>query len=213
LSVIALILSFFNVWGWWAMLFFGLPAFILIQIAWCCAMNKCGFIAAGVLALVGAGISVAAALIILIWLISFWEDCEYYYNDTECYEYDEGDAILWVSLSFASALLWVITGILVLVFACGKRYQDIEAQLRAEGGAEGASANQVRSATAVAEHPVAVKTAVPIATYTPMQQAHGTNTTTITNMPDGSVETKTEVFNPDGSKTVTVVIEKPTEDV
>jgi hypothetical protein len=57
---------------------------------------------------------------------------------------------------------------------------------------------------------MAVKTAVPM---TPMQQAAGTNTTTITHMPDGSVEKKTEVFNPDGSKTVTVVIEKPMEDV
>jgi hypothetical protein len=54
---------------------------------------------------------------------------------------------------------------------------------------------------------MAVKTAM-------MQQAPvaGTSTTTITKMTDGSVEKKTEVFNPDGSKTVTVVIEMPTED-
>jgi hypothetical protein len=201
------------------MLFLGLPAFILMQVAWCCAMNKCGFIAAGVLALVGAGIDIAAAIFVLVWLISFWEDdCDSYnsYNsnyDYDCWEYDEDDAILWVSLSLASALLWMITGILVLCFACGKRYQDIEDQLRAEGGAEGGAANQVPRATAVAEHPVAVKTAVPIAATMPMQQAAGTNTTTITHRPDGSVEKKTEVFNPDGSKTVTVVIERPTEDV
>ena len=34
-------------------------------------------------------------------------------------------------------------------------------------------------------------------------------TTTITNLPDGSVEKKTEVVNPDGSKPVTVTVEKP----
>jgi hypothetical protein len=217
LSVIALILSFFSIWAWWVMLSYSLPAFILMQVAWCCAMNRCGFIAAGVLALLVAAIDLAAAIFVLIWLISFWEeDCDSYSNsnyDYDCWEYDENDASLWMNLSFASALLWLITGILVLCFGCGKRYQDIEDQLRAEGGAEGGAANQVPRATAVAEHPVAVKTAVPIAATMPMQQAAGTNTTTVTHRPDGSVEKKTEVFNPDGSKTVTVVIERPTEDV
>jgi hypothetical protein len=62
------------------MLSIGLPAFILIQMAWCCAMNKCGFIAAGLLALIVAGIDLVAAIYVLTWLISFWEDCDSYYN-------------------------------------------------------------------------------------------------------------------------------------
>jgi hypothetical protein len=198
LSVIALILSFFSIWAWWVMLSYSLPAFILMQVAWCCAMNRCGFIAAGVLALLVAAIDLAAAIFVLIWLISFWEeDCDSYSNsnyDYDCWEYDENDASLWMNLCFASALLWLITGILVLCFGCGKRYQDIEDQLRAEGGAEGAAAKQLPSATSV-----------PIAATRPMQQA-GTNTTTITHMPDGSVERKSEVLYPDGSKTVSVVV-------
>jgi hypothetical protein len=84
-------------------------------------------------------------------------------------------------------MLWTVTGILVLVFACGKRYQGNADQLNAEG----AATNQVPGAAPVA----------------------GTSTTTITNRPDGFVEKKTEVTNPDGSKTVTVVIENPMEDV
>jgi hypothetical protein len=221
LSVLAFILSFFNVWPWWVLLVLGLPTFLLLQTAWCCAMNKCGFNCAGVLALLDAGLALAAAIIILIWLMAFWADgCEdysyddyysdNYYSDMDCSEYDKDDAMVWLSVSFAGALLWLITGILVCCFACGRRYQDIEDQLRAEGGAKGASANQVPSATAVAAHPMAVKSSVPIAAATPMQQARvaGTNTITSTHMPDGSVEKKTEVFNPDdstNSTTFTVV--------
>jgi hypothetical protein len=180
--------------GTWVAIFL---AFILIQTAWCCALNRCGIIAAGVLALVGASIFLAIAIVIL----DVFNDCGNTYYDDDWGYYDCDAAASWMILSFVNALLWAITGILVLVFACGKGYQDIENQLRAEG----AAANQVARATAVAEHPIAVK-AVPIAATTPMQQAAGTSTTTITNRPDGSVEKKTVVTNPDGSKTVTVVI-------
>jgi hypothetical protein len=153
------------------MLFLGLPAFIMMQTAWCCAMNKCGFITAGVLALVAAGIVLASAVVVLL-ALSAWDcdDDDFFDDDfsSSCeYDYDKSDATVWLSLSFISAILWVITGILVLVFACGKRHQDISDQLRAER-AEGAA---VPSATAVAEYPTDVKTAVPIAAAMPMQKA------------------------------------------
>jgi hypothetical protein len=194
------------------MLFLGLPAFILIQMAWCCTLNRCGFNTAGVLALVGAIIVLALAIV----LQDILNNCESYYGNSSYYEDDYWDydpcddkdeATSWMNLSFASAILWAMTGILVLDFVCGGRYQDFEDQLRAEG-AEGAAANQVAIATAVTEHPMAVNTAL-------MRQAPvaGTRTTTNTNRPDGSVEKKTEVTNPDGSKTVTVVVLKPTFDV
>jgi hypothetical protein len=209
LSFMTLILSFFteSLWPKWLkwvpILLFGLPSFIMIQTAWCCAMNRCGFIAAGVLALVGASIF----LFIAIDIMGYFSNCGSY-----DWAYDDCDeAASWMILSFASGLLWAITGIVVLVFACGKSYQDIADQLRAEG-AGGAA---VPNTTAVAKCPIAVKRAVPIAAITPMQQAPvaGTSTTTITNMPDGSMEKKTEVINPDGSKTITVLIQKLTEDV
>jgi hypothetical protein len=185
------------------MLFLGLPAFILIQMAWCRPLNRCGFNTAGVLAFAGAIIVLVSAIV----LHDHLNNCDYLYDYNPCHDRDE--ATIYVSLSFVSGLLLALTGILVLVFVCGGRYQDIEDQLRAEG-AEGAATNQVTRATAVAEYPMAVNTAV-------MRQAAvaGKSTTkiTITHRPDGSVEKKTVVTNPDGSKTVTVVILKPTFDV
>jgi hypothetical protein len=153
LSLIVLILSFFNVsiWPKWvAILLLGLPAFILIQTAWCCALNRGGFIAAGVLALVGASIFLVIAIVIM----DFFNDCGRSYYDDDWGYYDCDEAARWMILSFVSALLWALTGMLVLVFACGKGYQDIENQMRAEG----AAANQVANATAVAEYPKAVNT-------------------------------------------------------
>jgi hypothetical protein len=189
LSLIVFILSIFNELAWMIMLFLGVPAFILIQTAWCCAMNKCGFIFAGVLALVGACI----LLLLGIALSDILNNCgsyeSSYYNDWD-YDFcdDKDEATIWMNLSFSSGILWATTGILVLVFACGKRYQDIEDQLTAEG-AGGA---------------VAVRLQAPVM---------GTSRTTIANRPDGSVEKKTVVTNADGSNTVTVVILEPTLDV
>jgi hypothetical protein len=71
-------------------------------------------------------------------------------------------------------MLWTVTGIVVLAFACGKRYQGNEDQLKVEEAAT-----------------TKVPCASPVA---------GTSTTTITNSSDGSVEKKTEVTNPDGSR-------------
>jgi hypothetical protein len=167
LSLIVLILSIFNEMAWMIMLFLCVPAFILIQTAWCCAMNKCGFIVAGVLALVGACIVLVVDTVY-----------PYYKNDEDT---------TWMPLSFASGILWATTGILVLVFACGNRYQDIEDQLTAEGAG---------GAVAVRQAPAA-----------------GKSRTTIANRPDGSVEKKTVVANADGSNTVEVWLSKPTLDV
>eukprot|EP00980_Cylindrotheca_fusiformis_P009940 scaffold2196_cov99-Cylindrotheca_fusiformis.AAC.3 len=171
LSIVALTLSLFNLWGWYVMIFVGLPACILLQIAWCCNVNKCGFIAAGVLALATSVIVLVAAVLILVWLKHSWDDfCDEYasffnstsmlnddlfdddlymsmFNDDfengqiDCTsEYEESTAILWLSLGIGSAVLWSITGILVLIFACGQRYRGCEEKLRAE--AAGIEMNQ-----------------------------------------------------------------------
>jgi hypothetical protein len=106
------------------------------------------WIAAGVLALFGAGIVIAATQI----------GKPVFSNDGDS---DYLDLLLF---SFASATIWTVTGINVLVFACGKRYEGNEDQLKAEG----AATNQVSGAAPVA----------------------GTSTTTITNRLDGSVFNK-----------------------
>lgn len=190
-------------------------------------MNKCGLITAGILALVGAGIVLTTAIIILVWLNNFWSDCDgatfsHYYDqwgNTHSSNYDcdntynEDTAIVWMCVSFISSILWFITGILVLTFACGKRYQAFEDEFKAEAEQRGPARSAAAIPVAQPERPLAIKTAVPIAMTMPIAPIAGTTTRTITNLPDGSVETKTEVVNPDGSRTVTVVVEKPMEDV
>eukprot|EP00980_Cylindrotheca_fusiformis_P022438 scaffold9308_cov115-Cylindrotheca_fusiformis.AAC.1 len=135
------------------MTFVGLPVFILLQIAWCRNVNKCGFIAAGVLALATSVIMLVDAVLILVWLKHSWDDfCDWSSSNRsslnvlvegqiDCTsEYEESTAILWLSLGIGSAVLWLITGILVLFFACGQRYRGCEEKLRAE--AAGIEMNQ-----------------------------------------------------------------------
>jgi uncharacterized membrane protein len=211
LSIIALALSFFSGW-WWVMLILGLPCFVLLQIAWCCALNKCGFITGGVLGLVGAGVTLVFGIISLIAVIEYVDYCDSYsysyYNDNytyNCYD-DSVESVLytWMILSFIATALWMVVGIMTLCFACGDRYQNLENQLK--------EASPAPAAAQGAPVPVqATKSAVPVAAHqapvvaTPAPPA---TTTTVTHLPDGSIEKKTEVTNPDGSKTVTVTIER-----
>eukprot|EP00980_Cylindrotheca_fusiformis_P022441 scaffold9308_cov115-Cylindrotheca_fusiformis.AAC.4 len=167
LSIVAVALSLFNLWGWYVMLFVGLPAFILLQVGWCCTVNKCGFITAGVLALVGSGIVLVAAVLILVWLNEFWDDCDTYSNyfdddffnqHTDCTsDYEESTAILWLSLGVISAVLWLITGILVLIFACGQRYKACEEKLGAEAAGTGTNQTTIATAAPVNAQPAGIK--------------------------------------------------------
>jgi hypothetical protein len=213
LSIIAIALSFFSGW-WWVMLFFGLPSFIMLQVAWCCAMNKCGFVTAGVLGLVGAGITLVFAILAIIVIsscdgYSSYSYDDYYgyssYNyDADCILYDESLYWTWTILSCIGCFLWMAVGIMTLCFACGERYEQAERTLKEENPTP-APGNE---STPV----VATKSAVPVAAPQPAVEATPappSTSTTITHMPDGSVEKKTEVTNPDGSKTVTVTIERP----
>eukprot|EP00980_Cylindrotheca_fusiformis_P009938 scaffold2196_cov99-Cylindrotheca_fusiformis.AAC.1 len=145
LSIVALALSLVNLLGWdvyvmlfvglpAGMLFFGLPAFILLQVGCCCTVNKCGFITAGVLAVVGSGLFLVAAVLTFVWTNEeFYNDYDTYSNDFNEDFFDQ----LWFGVIIA--VLWLITGILVLVFACGHRYKACEEKVRAEA-AMGANA-------------------------------------------------------------------------
>jgi len=215
LSIPALALSFFGGF-WWVMLALGLPAFILFQVTWCCAMNKCGLITGGVLAIVGAGVVVAIGVWIYIIIQAAYDFCESRYGDDDYYQsyYDdcineeaEGALLLYAILSGIAAVLWFASSILVFSFACCKRYDTaVEALKERQAAAEAGGPSSVPVGNTVTDHqfkeaqPGFVE-AVPAAAPAPTE-------TTITNKPDGTVEKRTVVTNPDGSKTVTVTIEK-----
>ena len=110
LSVIGLSLSFFWWWGWWISLGLALPAMIMLQTVCCCAMNKCGLITAGVFSIIGG---VAEILVFIFYLR------------------DEGEEITGV-LGVIGGIMILVTGTLVFVFACGKRYDAAVARMREE---------------------------------------------------------------------------------
>lgn len=197
LSVIGLCLSFFFFGGWWISLGLALPAMIMLQTVCCCAMNKCGLIAAGVLSTVAAGWVLIAGIILIVTLEEAKDDCDgssYYYSYDYCMDSYSGYTA-YIVLSVIGGIMWLVAGILVFIFACGQRYETAIEKLKEENG------QPSQPAVATTTDPEAVAA----------EPVPATTTTTITNLPDGSVEKKTEVVNPDGSKTVTVTVESPSE--
>ena len=200
LSIIGLALSWFGIW--WVSIFLALPAMIMLQVTWCCAMNKCGLIASGVLATVAAGWVLVVAILLIVALEAAKSDCDdysYYYDSDSCIANSGYSAYTaYIILSVLGGVIWLVTGIIVFVFACGQRYTTALEKLKEENGEPA----QADPETPTETKAVAVEPA-------PAPAASTTSTTTITNLPDGSVEKKTEVVNPDGSKTVTVTVERP----
>jgi len=80
----ALALSFFT-GNWFVGLALGLTAFLIPQIAWCCAMNKCGFITGGVFGIIAAGALVAFGVLIMIIIQTVEDACDAgFFNLPDC---------------------------------------------------------------------------------------------------------------------------------
>mmetsp|Transcript_20684 Transcript_20684/g.58917 ORF Transcript_20684/g.58917 Transcript_20684/m.58917 type:complete len:282 (+) Transcript_20684:458-1303(+) len=131
LVIIAFLLSF----GWWLNWVFGLTALIMLQVAWCCTMGRCGLITAGVFAAItGALLAVQA--------IAVADNGKQHYCD-EKYEPDEYDDDFFnsgddwfisrngsylcnnysrrLTMLTVTALLWLSTAVTVFIFACSGR--------------------------------------------------------------------------------------------
>ena len=119
LSVVAFIFSFGGV----AAVAFGLAAMVVLQVVWCCRMNKCGLNAAASFALVVAILNAILAAVLA--LEEADESCNN--DDDYSYRYDDDDDCnssvqIWAILLFLSAGLWVAVSTLVFIFANTKRY-------------------------------------------------------------------------------------------
>eukprot|EP00538_Stauroneis_constricta_P000993 CAMPEP_0119570150 /NCGR_PEP_ID=MMETSP1352-20130426/43466_1 /TAXON_ID=265584 /ORGANISM="Stauroneis constricta, Strain CCMP1120" /LENGTH=310 /DNA_ID=CAMNT_0007619815 /DNA_START=354 /DNA_END=1287 /DNA_ORIENTATION=- len=131
LVIIAFLLSF----GWWLNWVFGLTALIMLQVAWCCTMGRCGLITAGVFAAItGALLAVQA--------IAVADNGKQHYCD-EKYEPDEYDDDFFnsgddwfisrngsylcnnysrrLTMLTVTTLLWLSTAVTVFIFACSGR--------------------------------------------------------------------------------------------
>ena len=114
LSIVAIAISWVSIYG----LLAGLVTFIMLQVAWCCKMNKAGFIVAGVFGAIAGAIEAIVAILILVAGEQACIDTYYYTSDEQaCWS----ALIVAASLGLASACLWIATAACVFVFACGSR--------------------------------------------------------------------------------------------
>ena len=174
LSVLAFVFSFGGV----AAIAFGLAAMIVLQVVWCCRMNKCGLNAAASFAAVVAILNLALAGALAA------------QGDDSCDGDDECNWEVWAVLLFLSAGLWVAVSTLVFIFANTKRYETCrEASEPADGANNSAK--------------VPVATATP-ASKTESTKKETTETTVL---PDGTRKSVTTTIHPDGSKTITETME------
>ena len=142
--------------------------------------------------------TVAAGFVLVVGILSILafneaaDSC--YYDDDDCVD---NAFMTYGILSFIGGLLWVTSGILVFIFACGQRLETAIEKVKEDQSSSGAENNDLGKVE-------------PTIQAVPTASAAATTTVTITHLPDGSIQKKTEVFNPaDGSKTVTISVEKP----
>jgi hypothetical protein len=173
----------------WYTIILGLPAVVIMQVAWCCEMNKCGLNTAGVF----MAISGAAAI---TWggLAAAW-------------------GIVGLSfLGFIGGALYIASAVCTFLFTCSWRYDKYHGKSKKDG--EGGDVEQgnatVSNMAAIAD----IKNRPSGDEVSEMNTAASSNsiTKTIYHLPDGSIRTDTEITLPDGTKQVTTTIEHPDDD-
>jgi hypothetical protein len=68
-AIVALCIS----WIWWVTLVIGVPAMLVLQVAWCCKMTKCGLKAAAIL----SSLTALVCLFTGVWIIVTWNNGTY----------------------------------------------------------------------------------------------------------------------------------------
>jgi hypothetical protein len=90
----------------------------MLQIVWCCKINKCGLIVAGVFGCISAVINMIVAILVLAWGSA--GACEGVDDDDLC----ASATALATGVGFGAGILWIATSVLVFVFSCGRRYNN-----------------------------------------------------------------------------------------
>ena len=115
------IVGFFISWGYGAI--FGLVAFILLNVAWCCKMSKCGLIVAGVFACIAAAGTIGVGAYSLAVADDYYTD-DYYYSSTTNTAY-----VTVGILGLIGGGIWITVATLVFIFVCGRRFRKYESSL------------------------------------------------------------------------------------
>ena len=139
LSIVGLFLS----WSTVISLLFGLVSFIMYQVVWCCRMNRCGLVTAGVFAVLSGVCCIVVGALIMSSGTTRW--CTTATASTTAivssYGYDDDiwstvqqtnedsckKAIAVVSgIGFGGGIVWIACAVCTFVFVCGPRYSKFQ---------------------------------------------------------------------------------------
>jgi hypothetical protein len=126
---IVAIVAFCISWIWWVTFAIGAPAMLVLQVAWCCKMTKCGLTAAAVLSsLTALSCFFAGVWMILQWKNDYWchvfvvtQDDDYAWYDADCPE------VAWAVVAFVDCALWTVTAYCIFYFVNSGRYEQAAA--------------------------------------------------------------------------------------
>lgn len=183
LSVLGFLIS---IAGWWITWIAGLACMILLLCAACCRVAKAPLLISAVLGVVVAIGQIFVVVNAADFLIMCMNDA---HSDTNVDKYCKESFIR--TLGIVGILLWTFVVILTSIFVF-TRFDKYES-----GGGMGMTGPT--STIALPNY---------YAQDQPNQQRDG-RTTTISYLQDGSMQTETKIYNPDGSITVEVTTQSP----
>jgi hypothetical protein len=137
-AIVALCIS----WIWWVTLVIGASAMLVLQVAWCCKITKCGLTAAAILSSLTALLCFFAG----VWTIVKWknvtwchvfvviQDDDYdYYDDDFFYPDDDSrdfcPEVAWAVVAFVDCALWALAAYCIFYFVTSGRYDQAAACL------------------------------------------------------------------------------------
>jgi hypothetical protein len=160
---------------------------VILQVAWCCRMNKCGLMTAGVFMVVSGILSLVFTVVYVTWAV-----------------------ISWAIVMVIGAGFYIASAVCIFVFLCGPRYERCQQQKES-----GADQDVEQGTQVVSEIPTAIEikqidqdeaaVSLMVADVTVAKSLNKT----IYHLPDGRIKTVTEVTLSDGTKQVTTTIEQP----
>ena len=129
-QVLSFIAIFFS-WGFWLTGLLGFTAFTMLQLTWCCKLNKCALITAGVFA---CFTEIGCAIESIVLFLKYADDEGYYYNPDDGFvlyvtqEVPSEEGHIYAAICLIGALLWTVVSVCLFVFAFGRfqRYQQQE---------------------------------------------------------------------------------------
>ena len=122
----------------------------MLQVIWCCRMNQCGLITAGVLALIAGVVAYIAGILVLSYgAVAICDEAQtnnpdVVIDDDQCRVGVNGYA----AIAFIGGTLWLAASVLVFVFSCGDRYKNL-----ANASQAGAKSNEAMVVNEVEAEP------------------------------------------------------------